>query len=72
MNISAERHTRIYTASLKTELHPVSSHTKMDFTISQQSFTQDYTRTILEPFKNNMHTLKNTILAKHMLNKTLS
>ena len=39
--MKAEKHIRIYTGSLKVDLHPVPSHTKMDFTISEQSFTQE-------------------------------
>ena len=58
MNMKAENHTRTYTGSLKTKLHLVPSHTKMDFTISQESFTQDFSRTTLEPYKNYKHTLK--------------
>jgi len=33
--MKVEKHTRIYTDSLNTELHLVPSYTKMDFTISQ-------------------------------------
>jgi len=72
MDMKVEKHTRIYTGSLKIELHLVSFHTKMDFTISQESFTQDCSKTTLEPYKNYKHTLKNTISAKFMLQETLS
>jgi len=64
--------TQIYFGLLKIELHPVLSHTKMDFTILKESFTQDCSRTTLEPYKNYKHTLKNTIPAKLMLQETIS
>jgi len=72
MSLKAVKHTRVYTGSLKIELHPIPSHTKMNFTISQESFTQDCSRTTLKPYKNHKHTLKNTISAKCMLQETLS
>jgi len=72
MNMTVEKHTKTYTGSLKTELHLVSSHTKMDFTISKDSFTQDCSIPTLEPYKNYKHTLENTIPAKLMLQQTLS
>ena len=37
MNLKAKKHTKIYTDSLKIELHPVTSNTKMIFTISKES-----------------------------------
>ena len=40
-----ELHTKIYTGSLNLELHPVSSHTKMDSTKNTTIFTKDYKQT---------------------------
>ena len=51
------KHSKIYTGSLETELHPVPSHTKMDFTKSQESFTKYLSRTTFEPYQNYKYTL---------------
>jgi len=58
MNMKVEKHTKIFNGSLKTELHPVPSHTKMNFTISKESFTKiaqeqllNLTRTIITHWK---------------------
>jgi len=53
----ALKHTKIYTGSLKTELHQVPSHTNMDFItrIFLQKITQEqllnFTRTKIHPVK---------------------
>jgi len=47
INKKTLKHTKIYTDSLKIGLHKVLSHTKIDFTKSQESFAKDCSRTTL-------------------------